>query len=151
MAIPCRPAAKSRGSSSPYSGGGSPLRRFVLLLVLEAWAAIGVAQGVVLQGTVRERRSLSPIAGAEVLIQRQGGGEAYRAVTGTDGTWACPLGTSGVGRNGAVPAQFSLFPNYPNPFNPSTVIPFTVAAPGRMNISVHTILGQELDSREVEV
>ncbi len=133
------------------SGGGSPLRRFVLLLALGAWAAAAAAQGVVLQGTVRERRSLSPLAGAEVLIQGQGGAETYRVVTGSDGRWSCPLGTSGVVRNGLPPTQLSLFPNYPNPFNPSTIIPFTVSASGRLRVAVYTILGQELDSRESDV
>ena len=43
-----------------------------------------------------------------------------------------------------LPAKFSLEQNFPNPFNPSTVIQFTVPSSGRAVMKVFNILGQEV-------
>lgn len=40
------------------------------------------------------------------------------------------------------PAEFVLFPNYPNPFNPETTIRYEVAKPGRTLLMVINMLGQ---------
>jgi hypothetical protein len=42
-----------------------------------------------------------------------------------------------------VPETF-LFSNYPNPFNPSTKIVFTLKYPSRINLAVYNILGQQI-------
>ncbi|MCH7529057.1 MAG: T9SS type A sorting domain-containing protein, partial [Candidatus Marinimicrobia bacterium] len=42
----------------------------------------------------------------------------------------------------AVPADFSLLPNYPNPFNPSTTITFTVPRRERVRLAVYDIMGR---------
>ncbi len=42
----------------------------------------------------------------------------------------------------AVPSQFSLSDNYPNPFNPSTTINFTVDKNGPASLKIYNILGQ---------
>jgi hypothetical protein len=52
-----------------------------------------------------------------------------------------------------LPGYFTLLPNYPNPFNPRTVIPFSVHKPGRVILSIFNVLGQRvrvLLDREVE-
>jgi hypothetical protein len=41
-----------------------------------------------------------------------------------------------------LPAKSLLEPNYPNPFNPSTTIRFTLAEPGLLTLRVFNILGQ---------
>lgn len=41
-----------------------------------------------------------------------------------------------------VPAKFDLSNNYPNPFNPSTTINFTVAQNGPTNLKIYNTLGQ---------
>jgi hypothetical protein len=43
-----------------------------------------------------------------------------------------------------VPAELTLMPNYPNPFNSTTTIPFSVRETGRVRLTVHTMLGQEI-------
>ncbi len=43
----------------------------------------------------------------------------------------------------ALPSDFQLFQNFPNPFNPSTEIRFTVHTAGPVSLKVYTILGQE--------
>jgi hypothetical protein len=41
----------------------------------------------------------------------------------------------------ALPASFALRQNYPNPFNPSTLIAYSLAAPGRVRLTVHLLTG----------
>lgn len=43
-----------------------------------------------------------------------------------------------------VPERFELRPNYPNPFNPATVIPFSVPQTTRIRLTVHDLMGREL-------
>ncbi|MCH8024090.1 MAG: Ig-like domain-containing protein [Candidatus Marinimicrobia bacterium] len=46
----------------------------------------------------------------------------------------------------AVPADFSLLPNYPNPFNPSTTITFTVPRRERVRLAVYDIMGRPVST-----
>ena len=43
-----------------------------------------------------------------------------------------------------VPTEFALGSNYPNPFNPETVIPYAVAESGPVRIAVYDVLGREV-------
>ena len=43
---------------------------------------------------------------------------------------------------GAAPGAFRLLPNYPNPFNASTIIPFGLVEPGRARMTVYNSLGR---------
>ncbi len=43
-----------------------------------------------------------------------------------------------------VPIEFSLKQNFPNPFNPTTTIAFTVEQPGLASLSVYNLLGQQV-------
>lgn len=42
------------------------------------------------------------------------------------------------------PLEFSLAQNFPNPFNPSTEIRFSVPEAGRVTLTVHTVIGQQV-------
>ena len=44
----------------------------------------------------------------------------------------------------AVPPPFTLRPNYPNPFNPTTEIRFDVSRPGPVRLAVYDLLGREV-------
>lgn len=46
------------------------------------------------------------------------------------------------GRN--VPARFALHPNYPNPFNPSTVIRYELPSGAKVRLAVYDVLGREV-------
>lgn len=47
-------------------------------------------------------------------------------------------------KTGGVPENFSLLQNYPDPFNPSTIIQFIVPSNGRAVLKVFNVLGQEV-------
>ena len=43
-----------------------------------------------------------------------------------------------------VPKELKLFSNYPNPFNPSTKVQFTVPENGNVRLLVYNVIGQEV-------
>jgi subtilase family serine protease len=43
-----------------------------------------------------------------------------------------------------VPAAFALYPNYPNPFNPTTTIPFDVPVPADVELILYDLLGRRV-------
>ena len=57
-------------------------------------------------------------------------------------------GTSGVGPAGTTVNEFRLLQNFPNPFNPSTTIGFTLAVRSRATLTIRNILGQTVWSRD---
>ena len=66
----------------------------------------------------------------------------------TGGPWAQPFDTNWVAlpiwEPRLKPQDFSLGLPWPNPFNPVTQIPFTLARPLPVRLSVHNLLGQEV-------
>jgi len=52
--------------------------------------------------------------------------------------------TSGMDDNFRVPLNFELRNNYPNPFNASTTIDFTIAEPAYVTLDVYDILGNRV-------
>ncbi len=116
-------------------------------------AAIGCLIGLVfvvsasaeplLEGRVR-LDSGEPVADAQVQLfdlsdLRQGA--IARAMTDGTGYFALPLSAL-TGR--ALPARFALGPNYPNPFNPSTIIPYQLAVSAAVRLEVFNLLGQHI-------
>ncbi len=47
-------------------------------------------------------------------------------------------------RPAQLPQEVSLYPNYPNPFNPETTIQYFLARPGRVVLAIYNVLGQEV-------
>ena len=45
-----------------------------------------------------------------------------------------------------LPMRFELLPNYPNPFNPSTTVSFTLGSPSQVTVKVYDILGNEVET-----
>ncbi|MEQ8578257.1 MAG: T9SS type A sorting domain-containing protein [Balneola sp.] len=84
---------------------------------------------------------------------------------GTDGTLYLGTGKAGVFVNNqplnppitisneeelnTQPRSFRIFPNYPNPFNPSTTISFQLNSAQRINLDVLNILGQKIGSYDL--
>ncbi|HMB90715.1 MAG TPA: T9SS type A sorting domain-containing protein, partial [Rhodothermales bacterium] len=51
---------------------------------------------------------------------------------------------SGIDDDHDVPASIALDQNFPNPFNPSTTIPFTLKQAGEVSLVVYDLLGREV-------
>ena len=43
-----------------------------------------------------------------------------------------------------LPTDYKLFPNYPNPFNPTTIISYSIPNSGFVTLKVYYILGAEI-------
>jgi hypothetical protein len=50
----------------------------------------------------------------------------------------------GINENGAVPSGFNLYQNFPNPFNPLTVIGFDISLTSKVKLTVYDVLGREI-------
>ncbi|MCU0344734.1 MAG: T9SS type A sorting domain-containing protein [Ignavibacterium sp.] len=46
--------------------------------------------------------------------------------------------------NNLIPIETKLFNNYPNPFNPTTTIEFSVSTAGNFTLAVYDLLGQKV-------
>jgi photosystem II stability/assembly factor-like uncharacterized protein len=51
-------------------------------------------------------------------------------------------GVTSVEENKYLPSQFSLSNNYPNPFNPSTVISYSIPSASNLKLTIYNTLGQ---------
>lgn len=54
--------------------------------------------------------------------------------------------TSVEEENGTIPQSIVIYGNYPNPFNPSTVIKYSIPAAGEVSIKVFNLLGEVVQS-----
>ncbi len=94
-----------------------------------------------LEGRVR-LDSGAPVPGAQVLLFDLADLRAAPLAATTDGLghFTLPLATLA----GPLPERFELGANYPNPFNPSTVIPYQLPAPMHVRLEVFNVLGQRI-------
>ena len=84
-----------------------------------------------------------------VFVSNNAGDSAYKYVVRA----YAHFGTvTGVGEPFELqPSTFALDPNYPNPFNPSTTIRYTVTSQGHVRLRVFDVIGREVTSLVDEV
>jgi predicted GH43/DUF377 family glycosyl hydrolase len=76
---------------------------------------------------------------------------AYGAVSEWESAWQIGYAVSpidptvlSVGQEQVIPGEFSLFENYPNPFNASTVISFDLPRRASVLVKVYDVLGEKI-------
>ena len=120
----------------------SPIQRMIGSLIILSLLGVQVGAEPMVAGQVR-LASGEPVAGAHVRLFDLGDLRSWvGATTDETGSFALPLGAL----PGAVvqPARFHLGENYPNPFNPSTVIPYHLPRSMPVRLEVFNILGQRI-------
>lgn len=55
-----------------------------------------------------------------------------------------PTPITSIIQSSTLPERFIVHPNYPNPFNPSTTIPFELSESARVHVTVYALNGQRL-------
>ena len=91
----------------------------------------------------------APVAAALVTFEDPSDDtRSYSAVTDARGVFQIAIGvaTDVVDQSSALPSTSVLLPNYPNPFNPSTIIPYQLRAESRVRLVVYNVLGQSVRS-----
>ena len=48
-----------------------------------------------------------------------------------------------------VPTETALLPNYPNPFNPETWIPYQLKTPAHVTLTIHDVHGRRVQTLEI--
>ncbi len=78
-----------------------------------------------------------PLAGDQALLT------TFKPVTAQD-IFEFEVINAITGENASQPVTYQLYHNYPNPFNPGTVISWQLAASSMVELKVYNILGQEV-------
>jgi membrane dipeptidase len=101
----------------------------------------------VISGTAVDSISQLSIADAKVLITNSDNGFTDSTFTNSLGNWSYDFTTTSIENENYSPTQYLIARNYPNPFNPSTTIEFIIPKFSNVQILIHNILGQLIDSR----
>ena len=56
---------------------------------------------------------------------------------------------SALTANSTIPTETALLPNYPNPFNPETWIPYQLKTPADVTLTVHNVDGETVQTLEI--
>lgn len=97
-------------------------------------------------GSLPDIDFLRPASGSEVVDAGVDIGFAFLGDAPDLGAFESnpATGTGMIPRDRVVPDRTTLFPNYPNPFNPATAIRYALTEPGYVTLSVYNLLGKKV-------
>jgi hypothetical protein len=156
----------SMGEYGGLGEAGQPISEGIIFLLA---GTDGAANQVAPSGfTVQESaqvlyRYFVNMAVAGVLQEHDGGGAAVLLGFGLEAVvgelqsvpgdeilapileyWGMQLDAPEMGQEDLIPNEFALETPYPNPFNPSTKISYSLPAASKVNLSVFNIMGREV-------
>ncbi|AFH48715.1 Zn-dependent membrane dipeptidase [Ignavibacterium album JCM 16511] len=99
-----------------------------------------------ISGIVKDKISLKPLSGVKVDITNLDTGVRDSVFTNASGQWQFNILTDV--RNEIIPNKFYVSQNFPNPFNPSTRIQFSINKADNVEIFIHNILGELVDYKQ---
>jgi hypothetical protein len=122
------------------------LKRWPAQLVLTACLGGHPVAAQLASGTVTDDAG-DPVVGAQVIfIEHQTDGRSHAVATNSAGFYQIDLSspTTIGARATALPATTQLLANYPNPFNPTTLIPYRLSRDGPVGLTIYNVLGQPI-------
>lgn len=100
-----------------------------------------------ISGVVKNKTNNAKVKQVNVIIISRDQVNRDTVITNYKGEWTFVSDYSAIEEIATIPEKFKVSQNYPNPFNPSTSIEFSISSPGYVEVTIHNILGQQIDSR----
>lgn len=104
-------------------------------------------QAQLLKGHVKDSFHSVALADVKIIITDIASGKIDSTVSAENGDWQIEW-TTPVNHEKQTPNQFVVYPNFPNPFNPGTMISFQTPEPGHVQVEVYNVIGQLVDKKE---
>jgi protocatechuate 3,4-dioxygenase beta subunit len=86
---------------------------------------------------------VTPIGTGEVMVSDPKGDIPYSFVDITSAGWKVQI-PMGVEENIAIPKEYALMQNFPNPFNPTTMIRYALPSYSKVSLKIYDVLGREV-------
>ncbi len=118
------------------------MKKLILILFLQFSTLI---YSQIVSGIVKDKISLKPLENVKVEITNTTTGIKDSVFTNSSGVWQFNLLTNMD--DSFSPEDFRVYQNFPNPFNPSTKILFSLRTATNIEIIIHNILGEVIDFR----
>jgi len=120
--------------------------KIVVILFVFTGSAFTQPDYIQISGRVTDFVSEKELAGVSISVTNLNTGKLDTIETNSSGYWEMILVTR-IDEKDRVPLQFDVSSPYPNPFNPKTIIDFSLPHHSQVKVTVFNILGEVVDIR----